>query len=29
MDTYRVLVLAHVAAGSVALLTFWTAAFAR
>lgn len=29
MDAYRVLVVAHIAAGSVALLTFWAAAFAR
>lgn len=29
MDAYRWLVIAHVAAGTVALLTFWAAAFAR
>ncbi len=29
MDAYRLLVITHIAAGSVALLTFWTAAFAR
>jgi hypothetical protein len=29
MSTYQMLVYAHIAAGSVALLTFWTAAIAR
>lgn len=29
MDVYRWLVFAHIAAGSIALLTFWTAAIAR
>lgn len=29
MDAYRWLVVAHIAAGSLALLTFWTAAIAR
>jgi hypothetical protein len=29
MDAYRTLVIAHIAAGSVALLTFWIAAIAR
>ncbi|MGE4071316.1 MAG: hypothetical protein AB7E72_09100 [Lysobacterales bacterium] len=29
MDTYHYLVLAHIAAGSIALLTFWIAAIAR
>lgn len=29
MDAYRLLVIAHIAAGSVALVSFWIAAFAR
>ena len=29
MTAYQMLVIAHIAAGSVALLTFWTAAIAR
>ena len=29
MTAYQMLVTAHIAAGSVALLTFWTAAIAR